>query len=250
MPAEEMSYDRFECEARSIFACTSLDDSLLEDGKCGRYYQFLSRMLSVNGTMNLTAIRNMHDCIWKHLADSLTVCGKIPAGASVLDIGCGAGFPSVPLAIARPDIRVSALDSTGKKTAFVREAAEMLGLENLRTLTGRAEMLIRTQRLRGVYDVVVSRAVARADLLSELALPFLKTGGVLVMMKGPQGGEELEQAQGGIRLLGGETDALEAFVLSDGIQQEQRINIIIKKTAVTPERYPRPWAQMTKSPLH
>ena len=79
---------------------------------------------------------------------------------------------------------------------------------------------------------------------------MLFRSGVLVMMKGPQGGEELEQAKGGIRLLGGEVIAQEAFVLSDGIQQEQRINIIIKKTAVTPERYPRPWAQMKKSPLH
>jgi len=178
--------------------------SPLTDAQTKQFYEFSNHLLSVNQTTNLTAIRNLPDVIDKHLVDSLLVSVQIPHGARVLDLGCGPGFPSIPLAIARPDLSIVALDSTAKKIAFVATAAEKIGISNLQAVSGRAEDRTLAQQL-GTFDIVVSRAVARLNVLCELCLPYLSVGGVLLAMKGAKAQEELAEAKRTIQILGGGT---------------------------------------------
>ena len=206
----------------------------------------LSDMLvEANKVMNLTAITDPHDVALRHFADSMTAAGFIPEGASVIDVGCGGGFPTLPLAVVRPDIEITALDSTAKKLNFVRDAAEKLSL-NVRVLPSRAEEAALDPLLREKYDVCISRAVARLNILSELCLPFVKAGGSFIAMKGADAGSELTEAENGIKKLGGSVERAEKFTLSEA---GERCIIIVKKTDRTPEKYPRAYAKIRKTPL-
>ncbi len=221
----------------------------LEETAIRSFYAFTNHLLTVNEHTNLTAIRNIPDVIDKHLIDSLLAADAIPAGATVLDLGCGPGFPSIPLAIARPDLKITALDSTAKKIAFVTESATLLGLENLKTFAGRAEDRALMAEL-GHFDVVISRAVARLQVLDELCLPYVKIGGALLAMKGARAEEELTEALRGIKLLGGGQHRLIEQVLRlSGGDFEQRALICIEKTGRTPKEYPRAYAAILKKPL-
>ena len=242
-----MDYSAF-----SASFCASLQRNAintLDDAKIKQFYDFSLYLLEVNHTTNLTAIRNLPDVIDKHLCDSLLAVDLIPNGASVLDLGCGPGFPSIPLAIARPDLRITALDSTAKKIGFVTSAAQKIGLQNLTAIAGRAEDRA-IMNLLGKFDVVTSRAVARLNVLSELCVPYLKIGGVLLALKGAKADEELFEAQKGIQTLGGgEIQSLSRpLILSDGTP-EARSTILIKKQKQTPALYPRAYAAILKKPL-
>ena len=170
-------------------------------------------------------------------------------GCRVLDIGCGAGFPSIPLAIARPDLSVTAIDSTAKKIAFVQEAADKIALSNLTAYAGRAEDASFSAKL-GQFDVVVSRAVANLRVLSELCLPYVKLGGRLIALKAAKAEEELSEAKRAIATLGGGEITLhhKELCLHDG-SREPRCLIEIKKESPTPTKYPRPYATILKKPL-
>ena len=137
-----------------------------------------------NNKYNLTAVKTAELIIPLHFADSLIAAELFPKNSSVIDVGCGAGFPSLPLAIARDDLRITALDSTAKRTQFAQAAAQMLALSNLKTLTGRAEELSHAQAEREKYDVACARAVARLNVLAELCIPFVKPGGYFIALKG------------------------------------------------------------------
>ena len=165
----------------------------------------------------------------------------------MLDIGCGPGFPSIPLAIARKDLYIMALDSTQKKIAFVQESAKICALSNLRAISARAEDKKTIQSL-GKFDFVVSRAVARLNILCELALPYTKTGGYMLALKGLQGEEELFEAKRAIKVLGGtKTDVFHhQLTTSDG--SEERALVLIKKDYETPGIYPRSFAVIKKKP--
>ena len=213
------------------------------------FYRFTEHILQVNAHTNLTAIREPIDMIDKHYIDSLLGSELIPKGAKVLDLGCGPGFPSIPLAIMRPDLQITALDSTAKKIDFVQKSTEMLQLSNLNAISGRAE----DEKLRkslGKYDIVVSRAVARLNILCELCLPYLTIGGSLIALKGAKYEEELAEASNAIAVLGGETSQiLQKDLITAQNQAETRGIIVIQLKKQVPPQYPRAFATILKKPL-
>ena len=207
-------------------------------------------MLEVNEKMNLTAITDTSGMILKHYLDSLTVSEYIPSGANIIDVGCGAGFPSLPLAIARPDIRITALDSTAKRINYVNGTAKELGLPNLLGITARAEELANDKEYRERYDVATARAVADLQILAELCLPFVKVGGVFAAMKAAKGEEELARSKNAIKTCGGAPAELVSLELTaNGSDFEKRSIILSKKVAPTPNNYPRNFGRIQKKPL-
>ncbi len=216
-------------------------------------YTLTERMLEVNEHMNLTTIREWHDIIMRHYVDSLSVAAYIPQGASVLDIGCGAGFPCLPLALARPDLHITAIDSTEKKIRYVSDTAALLGLspDNLTACAMRAEEGGSPGgELREKFNIVVSRAVARLSVLGELALPCLAEGGKLIALKGERAEEEIADFKG-YALLGGSQPSVIPTPLAcpDSEDIDRHALVVIQKMAKTPKTYPRKYAQILKKPL-
>ena len=210
-------------------------------------------MLEHNKVMNLSAIRDEQGVICRHFADSLTIAKHIPQGAKVLDVGSGGGMPTLPLAIARPDIEITALDATAKKTAYIASAAEKLCLSNVSVLCGRAEELGNSPEYREKFDVVCARAVAELRILTEWCVPFTKKGGYFISMKGRNGITELSDAKNAIKTLFLTQEKDDYFNLYDPSAQTeadaQRHIFIFKKTSSTPAKYPRKNAQIQKKPL-
>jgi 16S rRNA (guanine527-N7)-methyltransferase len=203
----------------------------------GRYLDLLE---AGGGRMNLTRITDRPAAELLHVADSLTVLPFLPARKiSLADVGTGGGVPGIILAIARPDARVTLIESTGKKCRFLEETIATLGLANASVLQGRAEDLAEMggengQRER--FDVVVARAVATLAWLAEWCLPLAKMGGTVLAMKGPKAVEELPEAMNAIRLLGGGEPTIEPAHLPGA---EGHLIVRIPKRAPTPTRYPR-----------
>ena len=222
----------------------ALGESILE-----RFYRFVIYLMEVNSVTNLTAIRNIVDAIPKHLIDSMLAAEFLPKGSKVLDLGCGPGFPSIPLAIFRPDLEIVALDSTAKKITFVKDASRLLGLTNLSAVVGRAEDRALMAEL-GVFDVVISRAVAKMSILSELCLPYVRNDGFLLALKAAKAEAELFEARSGIKTLGGGEAELHNRLLTmlDG-GMEPRCLIKVPKIKKTPPAYPRAFAAILKKPL-
>lgn len=226
---------------RKVFAECGMPQ-YAEGEKGEKFAVLFDELVAFNNVTNLTAITECEEVALRHFADSLTAAGKIPTGATVIDVGCGGGFPTLPLAIARPDLAITALDSTAKKLVFVENMARKLSL-NVKTLAARAEEI---PECREIFDIATSRAVARMNLLTELCLPLVKVGGKFVAMKGASGQEELAEAEGGITKLGGAVTGVDAFTL---LSAGERVIITVDKVAPTPPAYPRPWGKIKKKPL-
>lgn len=231
-----------------VFAANGLSEYATEQNK-QIYAQLCEHILEVNQIHNLTAIRDVPGVITKHFADSLTIAAHIPQNATLLDVGTGGGFPTLPLAVARPDLSITAIDSTAKKIAHVQSTAQKFSLNNVKALTGRAEELAKTD-MRESFDAVTARAVSELRILCEITLPFVALGGTFVAMKGSSGQKELEDARCAIQKLGGQLIDTHKFTLKDEKgTQEERFIFIIRKVSPTPNNFPRQYAQILKKPL-
>ena len=225
--------------------------SLLTGERADLLSAFAVRLASENEKYNLTALKDPDEMILKHFADCAALAPFLPETGRLLDVGCGAGFPSAVLAVLRPGLSVTALDATEKKVRFVEECAAALGIGNLTPLTGRAETLAsKFSPLRESFDLVTARAVARLPILSELCLPFVAVGGSFFAMKGPLAEREAEEAKNAIPQLGGRLEEILSRTLSDGAGEPLRHAAVkIGKIRPTPPEYPRPYARMLKKPL-
>ncbi|MDR0530460.1 MAG: 16S rRNA (guanine(527)-N(7))-methyltransferase RsmG [Oscillospiraceae bacterium] len=213
-----------------------------------QFEAFTKLLLSENQKYNLTAITDPEEIRQKHFEDSLIllkICELAP-GSSLLDVGSGAGFPGIPLAMARPDLRISLLESNGKKAAFLRKAGEALELP-VKVIRARAEEIAHMAEYRGQFDWVLSRAVAALPILCELCLPFVAIGGHFAAYKGTgaKAEQELEQAREAIKLLGGAV----ADVKTRHTDYGERTLVLIKKISQTPANYPRNHGAMLKKSL-
>lgn len=232
-----------------IESALSANGLSVESEKTALLAAYLDELLRVNEHMNLTAVRDPRDAAVKNIADCCVCAKYIPENARLLDVGSGAGLPAFPFAIMRPDISVTALDSTGKKVNFIAETAALLGIENLTAVCGRAEELASKPELREKFTAVSARAVARLNILSELCLPFLAKAGVFIAMKSRLAEEELSEARTGISILGGEVTTVDTFVLSGSDEPLDRTVILTEKRAHTPMKYPRQYKTISSSPL-
>lgn len=217
-----------------------------EKEKCFEKYREM--MLSYNEKVNLTAITDDDEIREKHFLDcaALALCPQIKENAAVIDIGAGAGFPSVPLKIMRGDICLTMLDSLNKRVAFLCDVTKELKFENTYAVHMRAEDGGQNKKMREGFDIATARAVADMAVLSEYALPFVKPGGYFIAMKGPDCDAELERAKPAIKALGGKTEEVIKVKLPSGAVHSI---IIIKKINNTPEKYPRKAGKPTKEPL-
>lgn len=231
-----------------IFEKNGLPDMVTPEA-INKFAMLTDIMLETNEHMNITAITEIEKVIPLHYADCALTAKLIPEGTSVLDVGCGGGFPTLPLAILRPDLKITALDSTEKKVRYVAQTAEAIGV-SIRTLSGRAEDLAAANTgYRERFDVVTSRAVARFNVLDELCLPFVNKDGVFICMKGSAGREELAEAEKGIIRLGGQVESVEDMTLKLADKEEGRCLITVRKVKYTPGAYPRQFAKIKKAPL-
>ena len=239
----------FRSELTRVFAKNGLS-SMLSLEKANKLLSLTERMLEENEKYNLTAITEINKIILNHYADCAALAAVIPKGKTVADIGCGAGFPTLPIAILREDLTVTAIDSTAKRVAYVEATARLLGLDNVRCVTMRAEDGGNMPEFREKFDIATARAVAEMRVLAELTLPYVKVGGKLMAMKGKNAEFELQGAKKAIALLGGRGVECKEIALTDGNGEVlSHPLIIVDKKERTPQGYPRPYAKISKKPL-
>ena len=204
---------------------------------------FGSAVVEQNKVMNLTAITEPEQVAKLHLLDSLSLLTlENLSGKRMIDVGCGAGFPGVPVKIACPDVRLTLLDSLGKRMSWLERTLPELGVE-AECVTARAEEFVTTRREQ--YDIATSRAVARLNILLELTAPYVKVGGKILAMKGTAAREELTEAKNAIKRLGLQLEKVEEFPV-DGTAHTV---IVLKKVSATPAQYPRRYAKIKQAPL-
>ena len=214
-----------------------------------QFTDFYEYLVEKNKVMNLTGITEFQEVLIKHFLDSLACVKAVDMSRikRIMDIGTGAGFPGVPLKIAFPHLEACLLDSLKKRVNFLEETFQLLKLENITAIHGRAEEYAKNKQYRETYDLCVSRAVSNLATLSEYCLPYVKTGGHFISYKSGTVQEEVEQAQKAVKILGGKIQDVVYFQLPDS--EIQRSLVVIEKIKATPGRYPRKAGTPLKEPL-
>ena len=216
----------------------------LDDNTCEKLCAFGAAMVKQNEVMNLTAITEPTQVAKLHLLDSLTVLAAADLkGKKLIDVGCGAGFPGVPLAIACPEAKITLLDSLAKRMNWLETVLPQLGVANARCVTARAEEEV--TKCRETYDFATSRAVARLNILLELTAPYVRVGGAVLAMKGSAAREELAEAKSAISKLGLKLEEIRDFTI-DGATHSV---IVLRKVKQTSPQFPRRYSKIKQSPL-
>lgn len=218
------------------------------DGQLSQFCAFNERLVETNQVMNLTAITDPKGVAIKHMADSLSCYDPayFKEGARVLDLGTGAGFPGLPLLIYRPDLNVTFFDSLQKRLTFLENTVRDIGL-TASFLHGRAEEMAHKPEYRSAFDIVTSRAVARLNILAEWALPYVKTGGYFISLKGAQYEDELAEGEKALQILGGKIAEVRPVHLP-GLDDVRAV-LYIEKVKESPKKYPRKPKMAAKNPL-
>lgn len=222
---------------------------ILSDRQLEQFNIYYELLLEWNKKINLTAITEPEEVAVKHMVDSLSAWDEslLSADARAIDVGTGAGFPSIPLKIMLPDLKLTLLDSLNKRIKFLQLVTDALGLKDVELVHGRAEEVARQKKYREKYTIAFSRAVAKMSVLSEYTLPFVKIGGYLVALKGRQYKEEIEQANNALQVLGSSIEAVKPVKLP-GIDDIRAI-IYVHKEKQTPAVYPRKAGTPERNPL-
>lgn len=210
----------------------------LTENQYEQFQKYFELLVEWNEKMNLTAITDESGVALKHFADSLSLLNfvDIPQNSTLADVGTGAGFPGVVLKIARPDIKLTLIDSLNKRLVFLNEVCSQLGID-AELIHSRAEDGARDEKLRESFDFAVSRAVARMNVLSEYCLPYVKVGGAFCAMKGAQANEEFKESLNAINTLGGKLENKYFFELPEN--GGERAIAVVRKVRNTPQKYPR-----------
>ena len=238
-----MEYKEFEKEIIENGKKIGLD---IAEKEVQNLYKYMLLMLEWNKNVNLTAITEEKEIIYKHFIDSLSVNKYLTNKEKIMDIGTGAGFPGIPLKIFNEDLKFILVDSLNKRINFLEEVKNELNLNKLELVHARAEELAKNKNYRENMDIVVSRAVARLRILAEYMLPFVKKNGICICMKGPNIEEEIEESKKSLEILGGKIDKIEHIILPGDLE---RNIILIRKIKETPSRYPRKAGTPVKQPL-
>ncbi len=244
----ELNEQEFKSKLSCVFKANGLSQ-FLNIEKSEKFLTLTQVMLEENEKYNLTAITEPSKIILNHYADCAMLALKLPKETKIIDVGCGAGFPTLPLAIVRDDLKITAMDSTAKRVLYVARAAELLGLTNVTAVTMRAEDGGKAPEYREKFDYATARAVAELRVLTELCLPYVKVGGKMLAMKGKNAEFELSGAKRAIAILGGANPKIENVTLVGGEENFSHPLITVDKKIKTPATYPRSYAQISKKPL-
>lgn len=214
-----------------------------------QFETYYAMLVDWNNRMNLTAITAYDEVMEKHFYDSISPAfyHDFSSEHELIDIGAGAGFPSLPLKIMYPHLKVTIVDSLNKRITFLQELVRSLGLTDVSLIHGRAEELAQQAQHREKYPLVIARAVARLPVLAELCLPFARVGGSFIALKGSSGENEIIEANKALQILGGEVAKMEHMQLPN--EEAQRTLIWLNKTKRTPKQYPRKAGTPNKVPL-
>ena len=234
---------------KTLAAAAAQNGIQLTDRQLAQFSLYLAALAQTKGKLNLTAITDPAEIAVKHFVDSLTVYDQayFPQGASAYDVGTGAGFPGLPLKIFRPDLKMTLLDATAKKLAFLDHLIALLQLTGVSTCHMRAEDAGQSPRRREHCDLALARAVAPLKVLCEYCLPLVKVGGVFIAMRARRAREECLEAKGAIKLLGGQVEEIKQARLPG--REDVRAIIYLRKIQPTPTPYPRKAVQPGKTPL-